>query len=135
VFALQKESIMQELTKAQEQILEIVWQLEECVVADVIAILPEPKPAYTTVATVMKVLEKKQYVTKRSVGKTHLYTALISKNEYRKEFFSGSFKRFFNGSLRQVVSFFGKESEMSLSELEELKKYVESEIAKQKKNE
>ncbi len=69
---------------------------------------------------------------KQSIGKTHLYKALVTKEEYREKFFSGSLKRFFNGSIKQVVSFFSKEEKLSLSELEELRKYVELEIEKQK---
>ncbi len=124
---------MQELTKPQEQILEIIWHLKDCIISDIVEELPEPKPAYTTIATVVKVLVKKEFVKKSSIGKTHFYSALITREEYRQHFFSGSFRKFFNNSINQVVSFFSNEEKLSLSELEDLKKYVETEIEKKTK--
>ena len=123
---------MQELTKAQEEILQVLWDIKEGVVTDVIAKLSEPKPAYNTVSTVIRVLEKKEYVSHKVYGKTHVYFPIVSKQEYKKHFFSGSLKGFFNNSVNQLVSFFVKQKKLSLSELEELRKLIDQEIEKKK---
>jgi BlaI family transcriptional regulator, penicillinase repressor len=124
---------MKEITKAQEEILRVLWEIREGVVTDVIEKIPDPKPAYNTVATVIKVLEKKGYVSHKVYGKTYVYYPVISKEEYARYSLNESYKQLFNGSLNQVVSFFVKEERVGLKELEELKSYLETEIAKQKK--
>ncbi|MDF1547938.1 MAG: BlaI/MecI/CopY family transcriptional regulator [Bacteroidales bacterium] len=124
---------MQELTKAQEEILQVLWEIKEGVVTDVIEKLPEPKPAYNTVSTVIRVLEKKGYVTHKAYGKTHVYFPKVSKQEYRQHFLSGSLSGFFNNSVNQLVSFFVKQKKLSINELEELRKMIDQEIEKQKK--
>jgi len=125
--------MMQELTKAQEEILQILWNINEGVVTDVIDKLPDPKPAYNTVSTVIRVLEKKGYVSHKVYGKTHVYFPAVSKLEYRQHAFSGTVKTFFNNSLNQLVSFFVKQKTLSINELEELRKLIDAEIEKQKK--
>jgi len=124
---------MKEITKAQEDILKAIWEIENGAVTDVLEMLPEPKPAYTTVATVIKVLERKGYVAHRTYGKTHVYYALITRKEYADHIVKEAFTGFFNSSLNQLVSPFIKNREISVAELEELKKMLESEIKKQKK--
>jgi predicted transcriptional regulator len=124
---------MKEITKAQEEILRVLWEIQEGVVTDVIDKLPDPKPAYNTVATVIKVLEKKGYVSHKVYGKTFVYYPVVTKEEYAQYTFSNSYMQLFNGSLNQVVSYFVKEDKVSLKELEELKNYLETEIKKQKK--
>ncbi len=124
---------MKEITKAQEDILKAIWEIENGAVTDVLEKLPDPKPAYTTVATVIKVLERKGYVAHRTYGKTHVYYALVTRKEYADHIVKEAFTGFFNSSLNQLVSPFIKNREISLRELEELKKMLESEIAKQKK--
>ena len=124
---------MQELTKAQEEILQVLWEIKEGVVTDVIEQLPDPKPAYNTVSTVIRVLEKKEYVSHKVYGKTHVYFAKVSKAEYTQHAFSDALKGFFNNSVNQVVSFFVKQKKLSILELEELKQLIEKEIEKQKK--
>lgn len=124
---------MKEVTKAQEEILRVLWQIKEGVVADVVDKLPEPKPAYNTVSTVIKVLEKKGYVAHKVYGKTHVYYPVVTKEEYAKHTLKNSYTQLFNGSLNQIVSFFVKEDKVSLKELEDLKNYLEKEIQKHKK--
>lgn len=121
---------MQEITKAQEEILKALWEIEEGAVSDVLDVLSEPKPAYNTVATVIKVLEKKEYVSHKTYGKTNVYFPLISKKEYAQTVVKETVKGFFNGSLHQMVSFFVKNKDISVSELEELKSMLEKEINK-----
>ncbi len=124
---------MKEITKAQEDILKALWKIKEGAVSDVLDVLPEPKPAYNTVATVIKVLEKKAYVTHKTYGKTHVYFALVSQENYGQHIIKNSIKGLFNGSLNQAVSFFVKENKVSIGELEELKKYIEQEIQNKSK--
>ena len=124
---------MQELTKAQEEILQILWDIKEGVVTDVIDQLPEPKPAYNTVSTVIRVLEKKGYVSHKVYGKTHVYFPKVTKQEYSRHFFSGTLKGFFNNSVNQFVSFFVKQKKLSINQLKELKKLINKEIENQKK--
>jgi len=123
---------MKEITKAQEEILKALWEINEGAVSDVLDILPDPKPAYNTVATVIKVLEKKDYVTHKTYGKTNVYYALVSRKDYCHNVLKDTFKSFFNGSLNQMVSSFVKNKDLSINELEELKEMLEKEIKNQK---
>jgi len=119
---------MKEITKAQEDILKALWEIKEGAVSDVLESLQEPKPAYNTVATVIKVLEKKAYVSHKTFGKTNVYFALISKRDYANHVLKDTIKGLYNGSVNQVVSFFVKEKKISLKELEELRKMLDDEI-------
>ena len=123
---------MKEITKAQEDILKALWQVKDGAVSDVLDRLPEPKPAYNTVATVIKVLEKKGYVSHKTYGKTNVYFPMVSQKEYAQHIIKDTFKGLFNGSLNQMVSFFVKSKDISLNELEELKTMVEKEIENKK---
>jgi BlaI family transcriptional regulator, penicillinase repressor len=124
---------MKEITKAQEEILQALWQVNNGAVSDVLDILPDPKPAYNTVATVIKVLESKGYVAHKTYGKTNVYYPAISKNEYGQFVLKETFKGLFNGSLNQMMSCFVKNRDVSIQELEELKQLLETEIEKQKR--
>ena len=124
---------MKEITKAQEEILKAIWEIEKGAVSDVLDMLPEPKPAYNTVATVIKVLEKKGYVAHNTYGKTNVYYALVPKKAYAQHVLRETLKGLYSGSLNQVVSFFVRSKKVSLSELEELKAMIEEEIKNQKK--
>lgn len=124
---------MQEITRAQEDILKGIWEIESGAVSDVLDRLPEPKPAYNTVATVIKVLEKKGYLAHKTYGKTNVYHALVSRDEYGGNILKDAFTGIFNRSLNQMVSPLIRSNEISLTELEELRNMVESEINKQKK--
>ncbi len=121
---------MRELTKAQEEILMVLWEIKEGAVSDVLDKMKEPKPAYTTIATVIKVLEKKEFVAHKTFGKTNVFYPVISRQEYAKSIMKHAVKGLFNGSLNQMVSTFVKEKKVSLQELEELKDIIESEISK-----
>jgi BlaI family penicillinase repressor len=121
---------MKEITKAQEDILKALWEINEGAISDVLDILPEPKPAYNTVATVIKVLEKKEYITHKTYGKTNVYFPLITKKDYAQSVLKDTAMGFFNGSLNQMVSFFVKNKDLSINELEELKNIIEKEINK-----
>ncbi len=111
---------MKELTKAEEEIMQVLWDLETAFVKEIIKMLPEPKPAYNTVSTIVRILQQKGFVGHESHGKSHKYHPLISKESYTRSFMKGFVRRYFSGSYQQMVSFFTKEDNLSLQELEEL---------------
>lgn len=111
---------MKELTKAEEQIMQELWDLEKAFVKDIVDRLPDPKPAYNTVSTIIRILEKKGFVDHYAYGKTHQYFPLISKTEYTKSYFKNFLSGYFSNSFQEMVSFFAKEDKMSLSDLEEM---------------
>lgn len=113
---------MKELTKAEEEIMQVLWQLDAAFVKDIITRLPKPKPAYNTVSTVVRILEQKGFVGHEILGKSHKYHPLITKDAYTRSFMKGFVKRYFGGSYQQMVSFFTKEDKLSLEELEQLLK-------------
>lgn len=119
---------MKELTKAEEQVMQLLWKQEKAFVKDLIEQMPEPKPAYNTVSTVVRILEKKGFVGYEAFGKTHRYFPLISKKEYTRKFMKNFMKGYFSNSFKEMVSFFAKEDNMSLSELEDLMKEVGEEL-------
>jgi len=123
---------MKEITKAQEDLLKALWEIKEGAISDVLDSLDEPRPAYNTVATVIKVLEKKGYVSHKTYGKTHVYFAVVSKKDYAQHLLKDTFKGLFNGSLNLMVSSFVKNKDVSLRELEELKEMLEKEIESKK---
>jgi len=113
---------MKELTKAEEQIMQELWLLEKAFVKEIVDKLPEPKPAYNTVSTIIRILEKKGFVDHYAYGKTHQYFPLISKTDYTKSYFKNFLSGYFSNSFQEMVSFFAKEDKMTLSELEEIVK-------------
>lgn len=118
------------LTKAEEQVMQILWNLKEGVVKDVVEGFDEPRPAYTTVATVLTVLEKKGFVTRKKVGNVNLFFPEISKKEYTGFQFKTLLSDYFNGSFPKMATFFAKENNLSITELEEMLKITESELNK-----
>lgn len=125
---------MKQLTKAEEQIMQILWDLKEGIVKQVVDEFDEPKPAYTTVATVLKVLEKKGFVDHKTIGNTHLFYPAISKKDYTKFQFSTLLKDYFNGSFPKMATFFARENNISIQELEEMLKVTENELNKDEQN-
>ena len=116
---------IKELTKAEEQVMQILWQLKEAIVKDIIEEMPEPKPAYNTVSTVVRVLEGKGFIDHKAYGNSHVYFPLISDAEYKKFTFDKMMKNYFSNSYQSLVSFLVKEKNMSLQELEEKTKLAE----------
>ena len=125
---------MNDLTKAEEQVMQELWKLEKAFVKEIIAELPEPKPAYNTISTIVRILERKGFVAHEAFGKTHRYYPLITKKTYTKRFMKGFLNNYFSNSMNNLVSFFAKDKSLSLSEMEELKSMLEDEIARQKDN-
>ncbi|MGE0561090.1 MAG: BlaI/MecI/CopY family transcriptional regulator [Flavobacteriales bacterium] len=117
---------MNELTKAEEQIMQIVWQLGNCFVKEIVEELPEPKPAYNTVSTIVRILEKKEFIGYNAFGKTHQYYALISKDEYANHKTNNLLGNYFGGSVEKMMSFFVKENKIDLNELDDLLKHLKN---------
>ena len=128
-------STMKEFTRAEEKIMQILWKLEKGFVKDIIERLPNPKPAYNTVSTFVRVLEKKGFVSYTAYGKTHEYFPIISRNEYKKNFLKSFIKRYFSNSFQEMVSFFTSDRDIDLKELEEMRELLSEEIEKQKGDE
>jgi len=120
---------IKELTKAEEQVMQILWQLKEGIVKDMLEKMPEPKPAYNTVSTVVRVLEGKGFIGHKAYGNSHVYYPLISEDEYKKFTFDKMMTNYFSNSYESLVSFLVKEKNLSLQELEEI-----TELAKKLKS-
>ena len=111
---------MKELTKAEEQVMKVLWQIERGVVHDIIAKLPDPKPAYNTVSTIVRILETKEFVSHKAYGKTYEYFPIVAKKEYSKFYLSNFMDGYFGGSFKNLVSFFAEENNLDVNELNEL---------------
>jgi BlaI family transcriptional regulator, penicillinase repressor len=125
---------MKELTKAEEQIMQYLWKLEKAFLKDIVEQFPEPKPAYTTISTVIRVLVKKGFVDYNSYSKVHEYFPMISKGDYFQIHFKGMVKNFFNGSVTNFASFFTEEEDLSVTELEKIKKLVDKKLKEKKQD-
>lgn len=124
-----------ELTKAEEQIMQYLWKIEKGFVKDIIEQFPGPKPAYTTVTTIIRILVKKGFIGYRQYGKINEYYPLINKSVYLNHHLKKIVKNYFNGSVTRFASFFTKDDDLSISELEELNKLINDQIKKRKNNE
>jgi len=117
---------MDKLTNKEEEIMHVLWKLKKAFVKEVVAELPAPKPHYNTASTVIRKMESKGYVKHEAFGKTHRYYPAISKEDYRKRYFSNATQNYFENSYKNVVSFFAKEEKISADELREIIKLIES---------
>jgi BlaI family transcriptional regulator, penicillinase repressor len=109
---------IKELTKAEEQVMQILWQLKEGIVKNMLEKMPEPKPAYNTVSTVVRVLEGKGFIGHKAYGNSHVYYPLISEDEYKKFTFDKMMTNYFSNSYESLVSFLVQEKNLSLTQLE-----------------
>jgi predicted transcriptional regulator len=121
---------MKQLTKAEEQVMQVLWELEKGFVKDIIEVLPEPKPAYNTISTIVRILEKKGFVDHNTYGKTHEYYPLMTKEEYSQKYLNNFVQGYFGNSFKQLVSFFTKQENLSLNEIEDIMKILEEEKKK-----
>jgi BlaI family transcriptional regulator, penicillinase repressor len=122
-----------QLTKAEEQVMQILWDLEEGLVKDIRDGFEEPKPARNTVSTVIRVLEKKGFVDHKAYGNVYLYRPLVSKSEYSKSQLFGLMEGYFDNSFPAMATFFAREKDLSLKELEELLDDTRKELKRDKK--
>ncbi len=114
-----------QLTKAEEEIMQILWQLEKGNVKQVIEELPNPKPAYNTVSTIIRILESKGFVDYEKHGKGHVYFPLVRKQDYSNQSLNTLVDNYFQGSFKSMVSFFVKKNDISLNELESVLKDIQ----------
>jgi len=113
------------LTKAEEQVMHHLWALERAFVKDILAAMPDPKPAYNTVSTIVRILEDKGFVGHKAYGKTHEYHALVSKEEYSRFTAGNLVSNYFNGSVKDLVSFFVRDRKLDVSDLDEIMQSIE----------
>jgi len=123
---------IKELTKAEEQVMQLLWQLKEAIVKDIIELMPEPKPAYNTVSTVVRVLEGKGFINHKAYGNSHVYFPLISEAQYKKFTFDKMMSSYFSNSYESLVSFIANEKKLDIQQLDELTKLIEDLKSKKK---
>ncbi|MCU0408445.1 MAG: BlaI/MecI/CopY family transcriptional regulator [Bacteroidales bacterium] len=123
---------MRELTRAEEQVMQVLWRLDRAFVKDILEHFEEPRPAYNTVSTIVRILQDKGFVSHKAYGRTHEYFPLISKDEYSKSHLTNFVNDYFSNSFESMVSFFAKEKRISVKEMEEIMKIMEAEVRKQK---
>ncbi len=115
---------MKQLTKAEEEIMQLLWHLKEANVAGIIEEMPEPKPAYNTVSTIVRILESKNFVGHRKEGKGYIYIPLVEKETYSNQSMNKLVDNYFNGSFKSMVSFFVKKNDLDTKELEAILKEI-----------
>jgi BlaI family penicillinase repressor len=122
-----------QLTKAEEQIMQILWDMKKGLVKDIRDSFDDPKPARNTVSTVVRILEKKGYIGHKAYGNVHLYHPLVSKSEYSKNQLFGLMESYFNNSFPAMASFFAREKDLSMKDLEDLLEDTKKELSRNKK--
>jgi len=116
---------MEKLTNKEEEIMRVLWHLKKGFVKEVVAQLPDPKPHYNTISTIIRNMEEKGFVKHLSFGNTHQYSPSVSKEEYRKKYMQKTIHNYFENSYKNVVSFFAKEEKISVEELKEIISIIE----------
>lgn len=120
---------MKALTKAEEEVMQRLWTLQKAFVKELLSDWPEPKPAYNTVSTIIRILQKKGFVGHESFGKTHQYFPLVSQNEYKQFSLTSLVGKYFDNRISNLVSFFAGNEKLSDTEIAQLEALIE----KQKK--
>jgi BlaI family penicillinase repressor len=115
---------IKDLTKAEEQIMQVVWQIEKGFVKDVMDLLPDPKPAYNTVSTIIRILEVKGFIAHESVGKAHNYYPIVSKEDYKRHATEKLLGGYFENSVESMFSFFVKEDKLDVGDVDEILKMI-----------
>nr|WP_321373617.1 BlaI/MecI/CopY family transcriptional regulator [uncultured Bacteroides sp.] len=116
---------MDKLTNQEEEVMIYIWEIGPCYVKDIVTKFPEPYPPYTTIASIVKNLERKEYLSSKRYGNTYEYTPLIKETEYKKTFMSGVVRNYFENSYKEMVSFFAREHKISADELKEIINQIE----------
>ena len=111
---------MKKLTKAEEEIMQIIWRLERCTVSDILNDLGDPKPPHSSISSIVRILEKKEFLDHKAYGRTYEYFPIISKDEYSKFSLKKIAIDYFEGSMNNLVSFLVKENDLNVKELGEL---------------
>jgi BlaI family penicillinase repressor len=129
----QKANEIRELTRAEEQIMQVLWDLEKGMIHDILGRFPEPRPAYNTVSTIVRILEQKGFIGHKAYGRTHEYFPLIEKKDYTRSYFRSFISNYFSNSFHSLASFFTENENLSIAEMEEIKKLMDEKITDQKK--
>ena len=119
---------MKELTRAEEQVMQVMWSKGKCTVKEILSDFPDPQPAINTVSTIVRILETKGFVEHEKFGKGFIYYPLIEKADYTKKYLKNFMKNYFSGSFRELVSFFAKESDMDIEDIDLLLKEVKNDL-------
>jgi len=117
---------MNKLTNKEEEIMQVLWKLKKAFVKEVVAELPEPKPHYNTVSTIIRKMEDKGFVGHEAFGNTHRYLPLIDKEKYTKTVIQKAIQNYFDNSYKNVVSFFAEQEKISVDELKEIIRIIEN---------
>lgn len=118
---------IQQLTRAEEDVMQVLWGLNKGFVKDILEKMPDPKPAYNTVSTIIRILEKKGFVGHKAYGKSHEYHPNVSREEYSRKFLNSFVKGYFDNSYKQLVSFFARKEKLSLGEIDDIMQILEKE--------
>lgn len=121
---------MRELTRAEEQLMQILWDIEKGFVKDILAKLSAPKPAYNTVSTIIRILERKGFVQHKAYGKSHEYYPIVSKDEYRSFTIKNLLAGYFSDSFSNLASFFARDKNLDVKEMEKILEEVKEEVKK-----
>ncbi|AYA38968.1 BlaI/MecI/CopY family transcriptional regulator [Hymenobacter oligotrophus] len=117
-----------ELTRAEEQVMQVLWRLGPAFVKEVLAEMPAPQPAYNTVSTIIRILEQKGYVGHEAFGRTHRYHALVAQDDYRRHSLRKLLGGYFGNSFGRLVSFFAKEENLTAQQLDELLRHAQQDL-------
>lgn len=123
---MKRKTTLQSLTKAEEEVMQIIWQLDRCLVRDIIEHLGDPDIPHSTVSSVVRILEKKGFVDHKAYGKTHEYFPIITKEAYAQHGVQSLMEKYFGGSPKKLVSFLVEKEDMKLKELNELLKSLDN---------
>lgn len=123
---MKRKITLQSLTKAEEEVMQIIWQLDRCLVRDIIEHLGDPDIPHSTVSSVVRILEKKGFVDHKAYGKTHEYFPIITKEEYAQHGVQSLMEKYFGGSPKKLVSFLVEKEDIKLKELNELLKSLDN---------
>ncbi|HCI54998.1 MAG TPA: BlaI/MecI/CopY family transcriptional regulator [Bacteroidales bacterium] len=124
---------MRELTRAEEQVMQILWKIKKGFIKDILEHFDNPKPAYTTVSTIVRILEDKGFVMHKAYGRTYEYYPAVTKEQYSRTHLKNFVRDYFSNSFGNMVSFFVESKSISVKEMEEIMKIMEKEVKKQKK--
>ena len=116
----------QRLTPKEEELMQVLWRLQKAFVKEIVAALPEPRPHYNTVSTIIRKMVDKGFVGYESFGNTHRYYPLVSKKAYTENFMQKALRNYFDNSYKNMVSFFAKEQKISADELREIIELIEN---------
>ena len=123
---------MRELTRAEEQVMQVLWKIKRGFVKEILEHFDEPRPAYNTISTIVRILQEKGFVNHTAYGRTHEYFPLVSKDEYSKSKLKTFVRDYFSNSFENLVSFFARDKGITIKEMEEIMKIMEAEMKKQR---